>query len=684
MSGEFSTDSLEEMFLFETTQNLEQLEQLILSNEKSSVYSHESINEIFRIMHTIKGSSSMMMFDSISGISHLVEDLFSFIRENQSLEIDYTTLSDLILESLDFMKVELVKVKSGDSVDGESENLNQDIKLFLEKLKKLSAKASDIDVLVPEKDTKSDEGTSENEETTYKNLYKAIIFFEEDCGMENIRAFGLIHSLTEFAEIVRQSPEDIIDNDESTLIIRNNGFEFIFKTDKTYTMMRDFLQQTIFLKKLELTQLEDVEENEVIGGANEKDRYLSDEKKEIQMGQEDNQMADKEVHSSLHQNIISVNVAKLDMMMDLIGEMVIAESMVSQNPDLNGLKLDNFQKSAMQLHKIVNDLQYLVMSIRMVPLNTTFQKMNRIIRDMCKKLNKDVNLVISGEDTEVDKNIIEHISDPLMHLIRNSVDHGIETAEQRKALGKPKIGTVSIEAMNDGSYVYIIVRDDGKGLNKQSILEHARREGILLKSPDQMSDREIYSIIFLPGFSTNENVTEYSGRGVGLDVVVKEIESIGGKVSVESLVNKGTSITLQIPLTLAIIDGMNIKVGNSYYTIPIASIKESFRPKTSDIFRDPDSKEMVMIRGQIFRIIRLHELFKSSTYRANLEEGILLVVEYGDRTLCLFADEMIGTQQVVLKKLPDYVKKENGISGCTLLGDGNISLILDVGRILNF
>ena len=246
---------------------------------------------------------------------------------------------------------------------------------------------------------------------------------------------------------------------------------------------------------------------------------------------------------------------------DLVGEMVISEAMVVQNPDLNGLQLDNFHKAARQHHKITSELQDTVMSMRMVPISATFLKMHRMVRDISRKQQKEMRLKIIGEETEVDKNLIEHISDPLMHLVRNAMDHGIESPDERLALGKPKSGTILLEAKNSGSDVLIIVKDDGKGLNKEEILTKAKELNLLYKPEADMTDDEIFNLVLLPGFSTKDDITELSGRGVGMDVVSKNIATIGGSIEIESMQDIGTTITLKIPLTLAIIDGMNIRVG---------------------------------------------------------------------------------------------------------------------------
>ena len=372
--------------------------------------------------------------------------------------------------------------------------------------------------------------------------------------------------------------------------------------------------------------------------------------------------------------------------MDLVGELVIAESMVLENPDLEGLQLDNFQKSARQLSKITNEIQDVVMSVRMVPLSATFQRMNRIVRDMCRKLNKDISLKIIGEETEVDKNIIERITDPLMHLVRNAVDHGIESIEERQKIGKPKQGTVILEAKNVGSDVHIIVKDDGRGLNKEKILIKAKEHGLLPLDEENMTDSEIYKLILLPGFSTKDNVTEYSGRGVGMDVVAKNIESIGGSISIDSENYKGTQITLKIPLTLAIIDGMNLKVGKSTFTIPTISVQETFKLKDEQVIVDPDGSEMILVRGECYPVLRLHKFFDIKTDTTNLSEGIIIMISQDNKVSCIFGDRLLGQQQVVVKSLPEYVKRfkeVKGIAGCTLLGDGSISLILDTSGLMH-
>jgi two-component system, chemotaxis family, sensor kinase CheA len=675
LSEKYINDPMLDIFIFETSQQLEQLEQLVINTEADDNYSEDIINEIFRIMHTMKSSSAMMLFNNISKVAHATEDLFYFIRESKPNSVDKPSICDLVLESIDFIKIELEKIKNGDLVDGIAEPI---IKKVSNHLKILKEKNGEIEVYNTnlKNNNKFYISSNKTNQKPKNNIFKAEIFFQDGCEMENIRAFAIIHNLKDITNEFHHIPEDIIDNNDSSEIIRKEGLKIYLKTDKEFDFMEDFFNQVAFIDKIELIKLDS--ENEYLSS---KDSKVINGKTEVPKPGDEAWEKEIKINNHLSPNIISVNIEKLDKLMNLVGEMVIAEAMVTQNPDLKGLSLANFDKAARQLRKITSELQDTVMSIRMVPLGPTLFKTNRIVRDMSKKLSKEVHLDIIGEDTEVDKNIIEHIGDPLMHLVRNAVDHGIENTEERISVGKVAAGTITLEAKNAGSEVLIVIRDDGKGLNKDRILQKAMENGLLTKTPEEMSDKEIFNLIFLPGFSTKEAVTEFSGRGVGMDVVTTNIEAIGGSIHIESYEGKGTIITLKIPLTLAIIDGMNIRVGNSRYTIPITSIKESFRPKENEVFKDTDENEMIMIRGHCYPILRLHKFYKVNTEVINMHQGIIIMLESESRTVCLFADELIGEQQVVVKALPKYIKnikKIDGLAGCTLLGDGSISLILDV------
>ncbi len=381
---------------------------------------------------------------------------------------------------------------------------------------------------------------------------------------------------------------------------------------------------------------------------------------------------------------VRVDVAKLDVLLDLIGELVIAEAMVAQNPDIKNLdvKLDGFERAVMQLDKITRELQNVVTSVRMIPLAGSFKKMIRLVRDLSQKAGKIVDLVLVGEDTEVDKSVIELITDPLVHIIRNSIDHGVDTAQEREKLGKNPTAKVTLEAKYVGSEVWIMISDDGRGLNRERILTKARERGLLEGDGTDLKDEAVWAFIFLPGFSTAEKVTDVSGRGVGMDVVRRNIEAIRGKVEVRSRLGAGTTVILKIPLTLAIIDGMIARVGSTLFTIQTIEIMQSLRPTASQIVKTMDGRQIVNLRGTLMPVVDLAERYNVKTSRQSLEQAILIVIESGGHPVCLAVDELIGQQQIVIKGLSSYVGDITGISGCTILGGGEISLILDTTSLI--
>ena len=325
------------------------------------------------------------------------------------------------------------------------------------------------------------------------------------------------------------------------------------------------------------------------------------------------------------------------------------------------------------------------MSLRMIPVSNTFQKMNRIVRDMCKKLNKQVKLTLVGENTEVDKTIVDSIGDPIMHMVRNSMDHGIEeNVQDRIDAGKDPVGEILLSAQDTGSEVIIQISDDGAGVNDEAVLAKAIRNGIA--SPDvEYSHKEILNFLMAPGFSTNAQVTEFSGRGVGMDVVKSGVESLGGSVSITSEQGKGMTTIMRIPLTMAIMDGMEVSVGNSIFTIPINNIRSSIKLTEADILHDSVNGEMVKMLDGYYPVIRAKDFYNLPSGAEKMENGILMWLESGDCSYCLFVDELLGEQQIVVKPLPAYVNnfdiKNYGITGCSILGDGNISIILDAGDL---
>lgn len=389
------------------------------------------------------------------------------------------------------------------------------------------------------------------------------------------------------------------------------------------------------------------------------------------------------IHASKRQDI-RVDLDKLDSLINLTGELVIAENMIINNPDLKGLELENFNKAGQHMVKIVRELQEMAMNIRMVPVAGLFRRMIRLVHDLSRKSGKKVDLQLVGETTEIDKTVIEKITDPLVHLLRNSMDHGLEGPDERVAAGKPGTGTVKLSASHEEGNVIISIFDDGRGLDRDKILNKAIQKGLLDNDGSQMSNKDVFNLIFLPGFSTADKITDVSGRGVGMDVVRQNLESIKGNIEIRSKAGQGTTMILRIPLTLAIIEGMLIRTGNSLYILPILSIKESFQPTPDMITVTPDGHEHVRVRENLLPVLRLHKLHNITPDNHDLAKGILIVLETDNTNICLFVDELMGQQQTVIKGLSNYINKASdvgGVSGCTILGNGEVCLILDARLI---
>ena len=665
-----------DIYLYENQQLLEQLEGLLLEAEKGDALTPSQIDEVFRIMHTIKGSSSMMSFDNLYKASHSIEDLFSHLRDGEGASLDnWGDIFDLVLDAVDYIKMELQKLQEGRTADGNPAGLIAQIQASLQELKgehrkdKREEKPAGQPVTAAELLTET--------QASHLPVYKVKLQFEEDCQMEHVRSFAVLKAFEGLSYRIVKVPAEL-DTEEARESIATNGFLMYVQTGENPDDLKKILKETLFLKTSSLIRLE--EDNEDIPEALRPPKVAA----AVEAVSADAPVpAAQEI--AVKQNFISVNVNKLDSLLDLVGELVTTEAMVTKNPELEGLQLDGFETAARQLRSLTTELQEIVMSMRMLPLSTMFHKMQRLVRDTSKKLSKEVNLTLIGEETEVDKNIIDNLSDPLMHLIRNSVDHGIESPAERRKKGKPEKGNITLEAKNVGEDVIIIVSDDGKGLDRQLIIEKTREKGLIDKDDSEISDKEAFSYIFLPGFSTKEAVTEFSGRGVGMDVVRRYIEKLGGFVSVESEKDKGTSFIIRIPLTLAIVDGMRLTVGPISFIAPMASIREAFVPDISKVFSDPEGNEMIMIRGECYPILRLNQFFNIESEAQNIEDGILVMIESDSNAFCVLVDRLLGEQQVVVKPLPEYIQKSvsslDGISGCTILGDGKISLIMNVNNL---
>lgn len=715
MAEEFNTQGMLEVYLYENGQLLERLQEIVLEYKDEECFDEDSINEIFRAMHTIKGSSGIMMFDEVTTVSHRLEDVFYYLREAHPDNVPHLELLDLVLQVTDFISGEMEKLENGDAADGQSGDIVTKIETFLAALKNGGGKE--------EKQIEENVHVEPQQfyiapmATSASRFYKIYITYKSDIQLVNVHAYKAVYSLKEIAEDLLHYPEDVISDDKAEKEILENGFKILLQAQCSEADIRQLIQEGYEIEKVEIVECSAKEYQQGFDSIGSEIRIdLESSVEEIQAKADgpgsfviapggdakpveskaiapgDFVIESKEVGKGKKlakdkpkkqekTAFISVDVSKMDMLMDLIGELVIAESVVMQNQDLKvpGLKLDNFYKATSQMTKISANLQDVIMSMRMMSLTNTFQKMNRIVFDVSRKLGKDIEFEMVGDTTEVDKNVIEKISDPLMHLVRNSVDHGIEMPEERAAKGKTEKGKVTLWAKKESGKVLVGVQDNGKGLNREQIVRKAREKGLLdyAKPDNAYTDKEVYQFITLPGFSTKEQVTEYSGRGVGMDVVVSNIQAIGGSLEIDSTPGQGSVMILKIPLTLSIIDGIVMEVGDSSFVIETNAVKEFIGLRGQSIIKNPNGEEFVMIRGEGYPVLRLGEIYQINGYERNDTDGMLVMIESEKKVYCVIVDNLVGKQEIVVKPIPDYVKKVKGLSGCTQLGDGTVALILD-------
>lgn len=679
-----------ELLIYEDTTLLNTLDQILLDSEKSKDLSLDNINEIFRVMHTIKGSAAMMGLNGIATLAHAVEDVFAIFRDDPDILTTVAdTVFDLVFQASDFLKAELESLQNSGDCSGDPAEQVAELHALAARMKAGEAPAAPA-APAPAASVPASAPAAESS-VSGSGVYHIRVFFDEGCELENVRAFVLMTQLKDLCDELDSNPQHPETDSSLCPTIRDNGFEIICKPASSLSDICNAIEASVNVRGYEVLDSSKKEEppaQEAAGPAPAQSAAAK-ESAPAQQSKSSPAAAPKPAAAARPmQSLISVPQGKLDHLMDLVGEIVTTESMVTNNPDLRGLKLDNYMKSARELRKLTDELQDVVMSMRMVPLSGIFQKMNRIVRDMCKKLGKKAELATVGGDTEVDKTINEVLGDPFMHMVRNAMDHAIELPEDRVKAGKPETGTITLSANNVGGEIVIQIADDGCGLDRESILRKAANNGLLTKPENEYSDREAYSMIMLPGFSTNKEVTEFSGRGVGMDVVQKNLEKVGGSISIDSVPGKGTTFTIKIPLTLAIVDGMAVAVGGGTFIMPITSIQQNFKVyDTSSIVRDTNGGEMVLVRGECLPILRLHEYYGIPTQVTDLTEGILILISNGHKSACLFADELLGEQQVVVKPFPPffnkYAIKQTGISGCSILGDGSISLILDGNNLLS-
>lgn len=684
----------------------------------------ETVNTIFRCFHSLKGMAGFLNFNSVREVTHEAETLLDIFREDISLKTDNDL--DLLYETTDFLKLLVKNVSTNYTDKGLESEAKELVSKLSERIKQLKGTEESEGIDLTEKksdpvelqksdiepaELEFDDISESNPEMTkqyisesldqLENIDKNLLILENDFSdKETIKVlFRDVHSLKGNSGLM-----GLVDVEEVCMTIENllndvRSEQLKLSAKIITTLLKDFdiikkAIETIDHKekiiKIEILEKEEIshEIGQYIGTA--KSDLLGDvlvemgatSKKDINKALKIQERKKELTQAKIKRKDIRVDTTKLDKLFNLVGELLTIEAMITNNSDIKKLQIQSFIKSSSMLNKITRELQEVTTSIRMTPLEGLFNRMKRLIRDLSRKSGKKINFSIKGQETEMDKNIIQDITDPLIHLLRNAADHGVEDQKTREAKGKSKEGNVSLVAEYEGNEILIIIKDDGAGLNKEKILKKAKEKGFIKGKLENLSDKDIWKFIFEPGFSTAKVISEVSGRGVGMDVVKKNIEKLRGNIDVESKKNKGTTFKLKIPLTLAMMDVMLLRVGPTIYAVPITSIKENFKPLKKMLTVTMDGQEVVKLRDELFSVIRLHEQYNLNPDYEKLEDGILVLVEAHEKKVCFFVDEIIGQQQTVVKGLSEYIGNVHGLTGSMILSDGGIGLILDVEGII--
>lgn len=652
--------SMLEVYLYETRQLFEQLDDILIQSEKKGSITKDDIHSIFRIMHTTKSSSSMMGLEDIAELMHTVESVFVILRdEEQKLSCCKAELFDLLYDVSDYMHVELESMRKDDYEASDAKKLITSFQTIQQTLSQVKQE----DIIETQK-----EEVSQNEETFDEQDVFVKLRYEEESRMENIRAYMIISSIKPYCEKVDCIPQTLEGNPDAEAFIKKQGFYIHFNSSNQKRVL-EMLHKALFVETCQIISRE-----EYFALLHEQDQ------KKENIAAEHNK-ASEEIISS----VIPVQVKKLDKLQNLLQEMMIAESIMMTKLEQEGNKelSQTFERS---FHKIFMDLEAIVMSARLIPISNIVPKLNRVVRDISHKEDKKVTFIIKGEDIEIDKEIVDHLFDPLMHLLRNAIDHGIEPLQERIENHKPEQGTIRLMVENNSGEITIHVEDDGRGLDVEKIKETAQKKG-LLNEHHVYSEQEILSMIMMPGFSTKQQATEISGRGVGMDIVKNMVDQFRGNVSLSTKIHHGTRITLHLPLTLSIVESMLFIVGTHKFAIPSYNILRYFAYEdVKDAIQHDEQYATFFYNEKAIPLIDLKAFFGIDDHSSN-QNKIILHLQTSQREACIVLDKILGYQHIVDKPLPSIInidfKKATGISGCSLLGDGSICMSLNIDYVLD-
>ena len=690
-----------DIFLDETKEHLQNLNTQVLELEQDSE-NVDTINEIFRAAHTVKGMAGTMGYKRMQNLTHDMENVFSEVR-NGTIKVT-ASMIDVLFQCLDALQEYLDNIQeSADEGENENEPLikalnnilnGKDINDGAADAKEESAAAEsaaapggsgdkwkeiklDIDAMK----------AAEDAVNSGKKLYGITVLIQESCLLKAARAFLVFKAIEENGEVITANP--------STQEIEDEQFEFEFSmvvaSEKSLDDLLPAVKavseiQDAFGGDYTIASAEDTAEEAENAKEAPKKEEKAAVKNEVAKSEAPANKApaknEKKANAKPQVNrTVRVDIEKLDVLMNLVSELIIAKnSLVSSatNTENN----NTFNEQIEYLESVTTNLHESVMKVRMVPIESVVNKFPRMIRDLSKKLDKQMELYMTGEETELDRTVVDEIGDPLMHLLRNSADHGLESAEVRAERGKPAVGSIFLDAYQDGNNVVIEVRDDGNGIDVESVKRKAIERGIMTEEQAELADdEEIINLLFMPSFSTAKVVSDVSGRGVGLDVVKSKIESLSGEVEVKTKLGEGSTFTIRLPLTLAIIQALMVVVGGEKYAISLGSI-ETIEDISENDIKTVQSKEVINLRGTVIPLIRLDKILDAPSTRQPDDDMVVVIVKKGDKLAGLVVDELIGQQEIVIKSMGKYINKCKFISGATILGDGEIALILDSNALI--
>lgn len=667
-----------DIFLDESREHLQTCNEKLLELEKNPT-DLQLVNDIFRAAHTLKGMSATMGFDDMAQLTHHLENMFDAIRNEQMIVTPESM--DTMFEALDHLEAMVQSIAEGGDGKRDVTEISKKLDVTGSHAEAASAvETADEPAAAKDLDYNEFERTvlDEAREQGFK-CYELTVTLSDACLLKAVRVYMIFERLNEVGEVVKTIP--------NAELLESEDFESEFSISYLSKQPMDEVKKIVTsISEVEHVDISEVSAFEETAPA-EKQEVKPEQKKEKASVPAPKAPANDAPKANGNNGAaaggtktIRVNIDRLDSLMNLFEELVIDRGRLEQIA--KELENNELTDTVERMTRISGDLQSIILNMRMVPVETVFNRFPRMIRQLTKELNKKIELIIEGAETELDRTVIDEIGDPLLHLLRNSLDHGIESPEERVKKGKPEKGTVLLKAYHSGNHVFIEVEDDGGGINRKKVLEKALERGVITeREAETLEDHQIDSLIFAAGFSTADTISDISGRGVGLDVVKNKLESLGGSVSINSTEGQGSLFSIQLPLTLSIISVLLVKLEEETFAIPISSIIETAVIKKSDILQTHD-REVIDFRGFIVPVVYLKKQFNVPNANELEEELHIIVVRKGDKLTAFVVDSFIGQQEVVLKSLGDYLPNVFAISGATILGDGQVALIVDCNALI--